>query len=123
MKTKDRRHKRIRSKVSGTSERPRVAAFKSTRYVYLQAIDDESGRTIAYSSDRPATKKTDAKAKTTVKKSAGTRAEKAFEAGKKLGTNLKAKGIEAIVFDRGGFKYMGIIKSIAEGLRESGLKF
>jgi large subunit ribosomal protein L18 len=95
------RHKRVRSRISGTGEKPRLAVFKSNTHIYAQVIDDGSGKTIASSSSM--------ELKTKAKKG---------DAAKVL-----AKNIKKIKFDRGGFSYHGRIKSLAEGAREGGLEF
>ncbi len=112
--TKTARRKRlrlgIRRKVSGTSDRPRVAVFKSNKGIYAQLIDDVNGKTVASASTREI-------GKTSVN------VEIAKEVGKKLAENAKNAGIESVVFDRGGYPYHGRVKSLAEGAREGGLKF
>jgi large subunit ribosomal protein L18 len=113
MKTKTNkiqvRHKRIRAKISGTAETPRLAVFRSNRNIYAQIIDDTKGVTLAsFSSDK-------AKGKTFI--------ERSKEAGLGIATAAKAKGITKIVFDRGGFSYTGKIKALADGAREGGLIF
>ena len=106
------RHKRVRGKVSGTSERPRLNVFRSEKNIYAQVIDDVAGVTLVSAST----------------------AEKDFteyggnkEAAKKVGMlvaeRCKAKGIDAVVFDRGGYVYHGRVKALAEGAREGGLQF
>ena|ERR1035437_6683649 len=104
-----RRHRRIRAKVSGTSEIPRLSVFKSNRYISAQLIDDEKGVTLA------ATHSKEIKGKTLMEKSAG--------AGKDIATKGAAKKIKKVVFDRGGFFYTGCVKALADGAREGGLKF
>jgi len=104
-----RRRKRIRAKVTGTTERPRLSVFKSNRALYAQLVDDERGVTLASAV-------TDVKAKQTP-------IEKARTAGLKLAEEAKKKGVEKVVFDRGGFIYIGNIKAFAEGAREGGLSF
>ncbi|MFZ2038468.1 MAG: 50S ribosomal protein L18 [Minisyncoccia bacterium] len=113
MKTKTNkiqvRHKRIRSKISGTAETPRLAVFRSNKNIYAQIIDDTKGVTLAaFSSDK-------AKAKTFI--------ERSKETGLQIASLAKAKGITKIVFDRGGFTYTGKIKALADGAREGGLIF
>lgn len=104
-----RRHVRIRSRVSGTALKPRLAVFRSNRYVYAQLINDETGTTLASADSRE------------VKGANPT--ERGTEVGKTLaGLALKA-GVAKVVFDRGGFKYQGIIAALAEGAREGGLQF
>lgn len=104
-----RRHKRIRAKVSGTAARPRLAIFKSNSYIYAQLIDDTKGATLAASSDLGLKGKT--------------KTERAKLAGEALAKSAKAKGLEAVVFDRGGFIYTGRVRAFAEGAREGGLAF
>lgn len=104
-----RRHARIRAKVAGTATCPRLAAFRSNRFIYAQLIDDETGTTLAAADSRSS------KAKSAI--------ERAKEVGATIAKVAKEKGIEKAVFDRGGFQYLGAIISLAEGAREAGLKF
>ena len=106
---RNRRHRRIRAKVAGTSERPRLAIFKSLSYIYAQLIDDTKGVTLAAASDMGLKGKT--------------KTERAKLAGEALAKVAKAKGISAAVFDRGGFIYTGRVRAIADGAREGGLVF
>ncbi len=110
-KTKKRisRHNRVRGKVSGTAECPRLAVFKSNKYISVQAIDDVIAKTLA--------------AATSQKISKGTPLEKAAEAGTLLGKALKAAKIEKAVFDRGGYKFTGQVKAIADAVRAEGIQF
>ncbi len=104
----ERRKLRVRKKVFGTAEKPRLSVFRSLRYIYAQLIDDASGKTlVAVTSDNG--KKT--------------KAEKAFETGKELAKRASEKKINEVVFDRNGYKYHGRVKSLADGAREGGLKF
>ena len=107
-----RRHRRVRGKISGTAERPRLDVFRSSKHIYAQIIDDVAGNTLVAASS----------------------VEKAFEgnggnieAAKKVGAMIAeralAKGIEEVVFDRGGYVYHGRVQQLAEGAREGGLKF
>lgn len=109
---RERRHSRIRKSVVGTASRPRLAVYKSNRYLHAQIIDDAAGKTLVSGS----TKTLAAKAKVTK-----------TEAAKKLGVDLaslaKAAGITSVVFDRGGFRYTGRVAILAEAAREGGLKF
>ena len=107
-----RRHRRVRGKVAGTAERPRLAVFRSNRGVFAQLIDDDSSRTLAASSwlDLPKSFK-------------GDKSELAAEVGKRLADAARKAGIEAVVFDRGGYLYHGRVKARAEGAREGGLDF
>lgn len=102
------RHKRLRHKVTGTAARPRLAVFRSNKFVYAQLIDDETSKTLASADSR---------------KEKGTGVEKATAVGATIAQAAKAANIEAVVFDRGGFQYMGIVKAVADGAREGGLKF
>ncbi len=104
-----RRKLRIRAKVSGTEARPRLAVFKSNQHVAAQLIDDSKGITLVSAHTK------------TVK--GKTLSEKAFAIGREIATKAKAKNIETVVFDRGGFIYTGNIKAVAEGAREGGLIF
>lgn len=104
-----RRHARIRARVQGTSERPRLAVFRSNRFIYAQLIDDSQGITLVSADSRTAQGKNSR--------------ERALEVGKLIATNAKQKGVEKVVFDRGGFQYKGVIAALAEGAREAGLSF
>jgi len=107
-------HKRIRAKISGTSQVPRLSVFKSNKNLIVQLIDDENGKTILSLT----TFNKDVKDKLTGKKS-----DKAYELGALIAKQAKEKGIEKIVFDRGGFIFHGRIEKLAQGLRDNGLKF
>lgn len=104
-----RRKARIRAKVFGTPERPRLAIFKSHKYIYAQIIDDTKGHTLASSDTRTS------KAKTPV--------EKAKEVGVDIAKKAKAAKIDKVVFDRGGYMFIGKIKMVADAAREGGLEF
>ncbi|TML65730.1 MAG: 50S ribosomal protein L18 [Actinobacteria bacterium] len=107
-----RRHRRVRGKVSGTAERPRLVVFRSNRGIEAQLVDDLEGRTVAAASWLH------------LKKSfKGTKTAQAAEVGKLLAANAKKAGIERVVFDRGGYLYHGRVKALAESAREGGLKF
>jgi large subunit ribosomal protein L18 len=108
-----RRHHRVRLKVAGTPERPRLAVFRSNQHIYAQLIDDAAGRTIAAASD----------AESDVRAGGGTKVERAQAVGKRLAARSKEAGIETAVFDRGGFRYAGRVKALAEAAREEGLVF
>ncbi len=111
-----RRHARIRAKVAGTSERPRLAVYKSNRYLHAQIIDDTAGKTLVAGSTKVVAEK--GKKGKEVKK---------MDAAKALGLDLakraQAAGITTVVFDRGGFRYTGRVSMLAEAAREGGLKF
>jgi large subunit ribosomal protein L18 len=106
-----RRHRRVRSKVSGTAERPRLVVFRSNRGIFAQLVDDESGRTLASASW------------TSLSGSKGSKTEQAGEVGKALAAAAKKAGIEQCVFDRGGYLFHGRVKALAESAREGGLQF
>ena len=103
------RHNRLRYKVTGTAARPRLSVFRSNAFVYAQVINDETGTTLASADSRKETK--------------GTGVEKATLVGTAIAKAAKAAKIDAVVFDRGGFQYAGIVKAVAEGAREGGLQF
>ncbi|MBA3404466.1 MAG: 50S ribosomal protein L18 [Gemmatimonadaceae bacterium] len=105
----------IRLRVTGTAERPRLSVFRSTRYVYAQAIDDTTNRVLASASELDASLK-DAVAGKKKK-------ERARLVGKTIGEKLMGSGVKAVVFDRNGFIYHGRVKEIADGAREAGLAF
>lgn len=107
---RNRRRIRIRTKVTGTANRPRCSVFRSNTHIYAQLIDDTTGTTLA------SVKDTDVKSK-------GTKTDIAFEVGKLLAKKAQEKKITAIVFDRGGYAYHGRVKAVAEGMREAGLTF
>ena len=107
-----RRHRRVRRKVSGTAERPRLAVFRSNRGIEAQLIDDIEAKTLASASWLQ------------LKKSfKGTKIQQAAEVGKLLAANAKKAEIEAVVFDRGGYLYHGRVKALADSAREGGLTF
>jgi large subunit ribosomal protein L18 len=107
-----RRHRRVRKKIMGTPERPRLSVFRSTKHIYVQAIDDVNGRTLASASTvEPA------------QRSGPTATIDAARAvGRLIGERAKAAGITTVVFDRGGFRYHGRVAAIADGAREAGLE-
>ena len=108
-----RRHNRVRKKVHGTAERPRLAVFRSSKHIYAQVIDDVSGRTIASASTMEPAFRLD-KAATV---------ETASEVGRRVAERAKATGIESVVFDRAGYRYHGRVASVADGARTAGLRF
>jgi large subunit ribosomal protein L18 len=107
-----RRHRRVRGKIRGSAERPRLLVFRSNRGIFAQLVDDEAGRTLAAASwtQLPASFK-------------GDKTEQAAEVGKRLAEAGKKAGVESIVFDRGGYLYHGRVKALADGAREGGLSF
>ena len=106
-----RRHRRVRKKVLGTAARPRLAVFRSNKHIYVQAIDDLAGRTIASAS----TMEADLRGGSTATVDA------AKKVGALVGERVRAAGVETVVFDRGGFKYHGRVAAVADGAREAGL--
>jgi len=105
-------HFRVRQKIKGTAEKPRLNIYRSNKYIYGQLIDDISGRTLVSASSLETNVAND-----------GNKSDQSKEAGKLLAERAKAENIEAIVFDRGGYLYHGRVKSFAEGAREGGLNF
>jgi len=110
-----RRHERVRRKVKGTPGRPRLAVFRSLSHIYAQVIDDDSGRTLAAASDleQAVRGRMDSKTKTNT----------AGLVGDLIGRRALEKGIQQVVFDRGGYKFHGRVKALAEAARAAGLKF
>ena len=109
---REKRKRRIRAKISGTAQIPRLSVFKSNLHIYVQIIDDELGKTLVSASDLQI-KKTAKKTKNQI----------AFQVGEKVAKKAKAKKIKKVVFDRGGFKFHGRIKAVADGARKTGLIF
>lgn len=105
-----RRHKRVRAKIKGTASRPRLSVFRSHRHTLLQLIDDQDGRTLASASTLETAK---------VKSKLG----QAAAAAKLLAKRALEVGIKSVVFDRGGYKFQGRVKAVAQEVREAGLKF
>ena len=110
-----RRHERVRKTVAGTRERPRLAVYRSLNHIYAQVIDDTAGHTVAAASDQDAEVR---KESTNRKKT-----DVAGLVGAALGQRAKEKGITAVVFDRGGFRYHGRVKALAEAVRKAGVTF
>lgn len=106
--SRERLHMRIRQKIRGTAERPRLSVFRSNESIYCQLIDDLAGVTLAAASSKGCN---------------GTKTEQAAEVGKLIAERAKEKGIEVVVFDRGGYRYHGRVTALANGAREGGLKF
>jgi large subunit ribosomal protein L18 len=114
-KLRVKRRLRVRSKVRGTSERPRLSVFRSERHIYAQLIDDTVGDTIVSSST------VESVIKSKISKTWGQEAAK--EVGKLLAERALERGLKRVVFDRGGFKFHGRVKALADGAREAGLEF
>jgi large subunit ribosomal protein L18 len=105
-----RRHRRVRAKVAGTGERPRLVVFRSNRGISAQLVDDQSGRTLASASWKGVS-------------ASGSKTEQAAAVGKALADAAKKAGVDTCVFDRAGYLYHGRVKALAEGAREGGLQF
>ena len=103
-----RRHGRVRKKIQGTAERPRLAVFRSNRHIYAQLIDDRGAQTLAAASDLAVT--------------ADGKTSRAAQVGKAIAERARALGVERVVFDRGGWLYHGRVKALADGAREGGLQ-
>lgn len=109
---RDRRHNRVRRKVSGTEERPRLAVFRSNRHIYAQVIDDTKGHTLAYASSLEGDLK-----------GAPLNVDTAARVGSLLAQRAKEAGVSAVVFDRAGYRYHGRVQALADAAREEGLEF
>jgi large subunit ribosomal protein L18 len=108
-----KRHERLRLRLSGTQERPRLAIFRSLSHIYAQVIDDTSGSTLAAASSL----------ESSLRGATGTKTDDAKRVGQLVAERAKAAGVEKVVFDRAGFKYHGRVRSLAEAAREAGLDF
>jgi|SRR5579859_2198898 len=108
---RERRHRSLRSRLSGSEQRPRLCVFRSSAHIYAQIIDDTARETLVAASSL------DAEARD------GTKTERARRVGELIGQRAKEKGIDTVVFDRGGFLYHGRVKSVADGARSAGLQF
>lgn len=113
-----RRHKRVRTKVKGTAKVPRLCVFRSNKHIYAQLVDDGEGKTLVSASDIDLKK-----SKTKSKKELSGKAVIAYRVGQILAKKAIEKKFEKVVFDRGGYKYHGRIKALADAARETGLKF
>ena len=110
---RQRRHRRVRKKVRGTAERPRLAVFRSNSHIYAQVIDDVSGRTLAAAGT----------AEPSLKETSGGNIAAATSVGSLVAERAKAAGIDKVVFDRGGFRYHGRVAALADAARAGGLEF
>jgi large subunit ribosomal protein L18 len=108
-----KRHERLRLRLSGTTERPRLAVFRSEKHIYAQVIDDANGHTVAAASSL----------ESGLRGAEGTKTDDAKRVGQLVAERAKAAGVEHVVFDRAGFKYHGRVRSLAEAAREAGLDF
>ena len=109
------RHARVRKKVSGTLDRPRLCVFRSLRHIYAQIIDDSDGHTLVSASSH--------ETKTQGSATSGPKVDVSVAVGKMVAERAKSKGITSVVFDRGGYKYHGRVKALADASREGGLQF
>jgi large subunit ribosomal protein L18 len=109
MELRERRHKRIRYKIMGTTERPRLSVYRSLKHIYAQIVDDIQHHTLVSA--------------TSIGIKEGKKVDKSRECGKLLAKRALEKGIKKVVFDRGGYKYHGRVKALAEGAREGGIEF
>ncbi|HEV8516518.1 MAG TPA: 50S ribosomal protein L18 [Candidatus Limnocylindrales bacterium] len=110
---REKRHERLRLRIAGTPERPRLAVFRSLNQIYAQLIDDSTGRTLASASSLEAG----------LRDGAGTKIERSRRVGSLLGERARGAGVQRVVFDRAGYHYHGRVRSLAEGAREAGLEF
>ena len=110
---RQKRHERLRLRLTGTADRPRLAVFRSLSHIYAQVIDDASGKTLAAAST----------AEKEFKGSKSTKSEAAAVVGRLIAERARSAGVEHVVFDRAGFRYHGRIKSLADAAREAGLEF
>ncbi|MGH7672366.1 MAG: 50S ribosomal protein L18 [Gemmatimonadales bacterium] len=108
-----RRHLRVRKKVQGTPERPRLVVFRSSKHIYAQLVDDQRGVTLAGAADTSEGLQAEGKGKTA----------RSFGLGRLIAAKAKEKGIVKVVFDRGGYQYHGRVKAVADGARKGGLEF
>ncbi|NDJ34502.1 MAG: 50S ribosomal protein L18 [Chloroflexi bacterium] len=114
-KQRKKRHLRVRTKLSGTADRPRLNVFRSSKHIYAQVIDDDAGHTIASASTVDLEMRPELEGKTKI--------ERAKAVGRMVALRAKEYGVSNVVFDRGGFRYQGRIKALAEAAREAGLQF
>jgi len=114
------RHVRVRKKISGTADYPRLSVFRSNKFIYAQIIDDESNKTIVACSSKDKEVSSD---KTENKSGLSQKIFEAYKVGLNISSKCKKSGITKVVFDRGGYKYHGRVKALADGARENGLEF
>ena len=108
-----RRHERVRRRIEGTAEQPRLAVFRSNQHIYAQVIDDAAGRTLVAASDVEAA----------LRGESGSKSDRARQVGALVAQRMKEAGITSVVFDRGGFRYAGRVRALADAAREEGLVF
>lgn len=112
LEARHRRHRRVRRRLQGTGERPRLAVYRSNRYIYAQVIDDVSGRTLAAASSQEGDLRQSTLSVAT-----------AAKVGERLAARAREAGVGAVVFDRGGYKFHGRVKALADAARQAGLEF
>jgi large subunit ribosomal protein L18 len=122
IETRKKRHRSLRKRIEGTSERPRLVVFRSARHIYVQVIDDLSRQTVVSVSDLMP-KKADKKQALADFEPNGKKAERAKQVGTLVAKRCLEKGIKKVVFDRAGYKYHGRVSAVAAGAREAGLEF
>ncbi len=120
--SRQRRHRRVRTRVVGTTARPRLSVFRSSSHTTVQLIDDAVGRTIVAATDREVPRQ-QGKAAAAQQSSEQRKVAASREVGRLLAERARAKGISKVVFDRGGYAYHGRVQAVAEGAREGGLEF
>lgn len=118
-----RRKSAIRKRIHGTAERPRLSVFRSNKYIYAQAIDDDTGRVLAATSDRKMSPGGDGESEGAEGEGKKNKKQRARAVGVAIGKKLVELNVEKIIFDRNGFIYHGRVKEVADGAREAGLKF
>jgi len=118
IKKRIRRHRRVRAKVQGTAEKPRLCVFRSNKHIYAQLIDDDTRKTLVAAKDTEIKK-----ISPEIKKKFSRKVALAYEVGILIAKKAQDLGIKKVVFDRGGYKYHGRVKAVAEGARKGGLKF
>ena len=122
-KKRYRRHKKVRGKVSGSAKKPRLCIFRSSKHIYAQLVDDEKNRTLALARDLEFKKAKTKKVKDAKEGALSGKSAIAFEVGRLIAQKAKNLKVEKVVFDRGGYKYHGRVKALADGARAEGLKF
>jgi large subunit ribosomal protein L18 len=118
-----RRHRRVKAKVFGTARQPRLCVFRSNKYIYASLIDDEKNKTLLVASDKDIKKSKIEKSKAEKEEKISGKIAVAFEVGELIAQKALKNKIEKVVFDRGGYKYHGRVKALADGARKGGLKF
>jgi large subunit ribosomal protein L18 len=123
LETRKKRHRSLRKRMTGTPDRPRLVVFRSSKYIYVQVIDDLTSKTVVAASDLPPNGKKSADKKAALGDLSGKKAERAKKVGALVAKRCIEKGIKQVVFDRAGYKYHGRVSAVAAGAREAGLQF